>query len=101
MNRDYLRAVVDALEAAGLPVADWRVEEGPPIEGWIAFDLRRPSIVTWEHDQTGLGWSAHDGWYLLLINSPGRRTTIPLPLTPSAPPAEVVEAVRPDTSGWS
>jgi hypothetical protein len=92
MSGDYLRAVAETLEAAGLPVADWRMDVGPPGEGWIAFDLTRPSVVDWEHDQTGLGWSEAGGWYLLLINSPGRRTTVPLTVAVLAPAAEVVAA---------
>ena len=38
----YLRAVAAALEAAGVPVADWRADARVPRDGWIAFDLARP-----------------------------------------------------------
>jgi hypothetical protein len=89
----YLRAVAAALEAAGLPVADWRADPGTPRDGWIPFDRTRPSVVTWEHDQAGLTWSEAGGWSLLLINSPGRRTVTPLPVPLLAAPSSVVRAV--------
>ncbi|WP_436530436.1 DUF6292 family protein [Actinoplanes sp. HUAS TT8] len=86
----YLRAVAEALEAAGVAVADWRADPG---EGWIPFDRARPSVLTWDYDQAGLGWSETGGWYLLLINSPGRRVTRPLDVPSTAPPPVVVAAV--------
>lgn len=86
----YLRAVAAGLEDAGLPVADWRADPG---EGWIPFDRRRPSIVAWEHDQAGLTWSESDGWALLLVNSPGRRRTVPLAVPLLAAPASIALAV--------
>ncbi|TWG12139.1 DUF6292 family protein [Actinoplanes teichomyceticus] len=89
----YLRAVAEAFEAAGMPVADWRADPGPPRDGWIPFDRSRASIVVWDHDQAGLGWSEIAGWYLLLINSPGRRVTIPLPVPLVAAPPTVIAAV--------
>lgn len=87
---ERLRAVAAALESAGIAVADWRADDG---EGWIPFDRSRPSTVTWDYDQAGLGWSASDGWYLLLVNSPGRRVTRPLPVPAGAEPSAVVTAV--------
>jgi Family of unknown function (DUF6292) len=87
---EYLRAVAEALEAAGVAVADWRADDG---EGWIPFDRARPSAVTWDYDQAGLGWSARTGWYLLLITSPGRRVSRPLPAPATAEPSVVVAAV--------
>ncbi|WP_203826716.1 DUF6292 family protein [Actinoplanes palleronii] len=89
----YLRAVAEALEAAGLPVADWRADPGVPRDGWIPFDRGRPSVVTWEHDQAGLSWSEVDGWSLLLINTPGRRTAVRLPVPLVAAPFSLVQAV--------
>ncbi|GIF03329.1 DUF6292 family protein [Actinoplanes siamensis] len=89
---DYLRAVAGALEAAGVPVADWRAEGD---EGWIPFDLSRVSVVSWVHDQAGVGWSAASGWYLLLIDSPGRRSVVPLRVPVRATPEEVARAVVP------
>ena len=90
---DYLRAVAEALEAAGIAIADWRADPGPPRDGWIPFDIARPSIMTWEYDQAGLSWSESGGWHLLLINSPGRRTTIPLPVPPLTTPPALIQAI--------
>ncbi|MFI1988838.1 DUF6292 family protein [Actinoplanes sp. NPDC020271] len=87
---NLLRAVAEALEAAGVAVADWRADND---EGWIPFDRARPSVVTWDHDQAGLGWSRTGGWYLLLITSPGRRVSHPLPVPAGAEPSAVVAAV--------
>ena len=40
-HAEYIAAVAAALEAAGVPVADWRADGGTPRDGWIPFDLAR------------------------------------------------------------
>lgn len=73
----YIRAVAAALEAAGVPVADWRADGGLPRDGWIPFDLARQvplhGRVVWDHDEAGAGWSEERGWYLLTVDDPAGR----------------------------
>ncbi|MEU4156870.1 DUF6292 family protein [Actinoplanes sp. NPDC026670] len=73
----YIRAVAAALEDAGVPVADWRADDGPVRDGWIPFDLARQVRLhgrpVWDHDQAGAGWSEERGWYLLTVDDPAGR----------------------------
>ncbi|MDI6100015.1 DUF6292 family protein [Actinoplanes sp. NEAU-A12] len=96
----YIRAVAGALEAAGVPVADWRADPGPPRDGWIPFDLARQTRlhgrVVWDHDAAGAGWSEERGWYLLTVDDPaGRdvRTVRALEVPVIAAPRAVARAV--------
>ncbi|MEU4428087.1 DUF6292 family protein [Actinoplanes sp. NPDC024001] len=96
----YIRAVAAALEAAGVPVADWRADDRRPRDGWIPFDLVRQvrlhGRVVWDHDQAGAGWDEDTGWWLLTVDDPygrGVRTTKKLDLPRVAAPGSVVRAV--------
>ncbi|MBG0562165.1 DUF6292 family protein [Actinoplanes aureus] len=96
----YIRAVAEALEAAGVPVADWRADSRVPRDGWIPFDLIRQVRLhgrpVWDHDQAGLGWDEDNGWYLLTVDDPygrGVRTTTKLAVARLAAPTSVVRAV--------
>ncbi|WP_433790200.1 DUF6292 family protein [Actinoplanes sp. CA-252034] len=96
----YIRAVAAALEAAGVPVADWRADDGPVRDGWIPFDLARQVRLhgrpVWDHDEAGAGWSEERGWYLLVVDDPaGRsvRTTEALAVATIAAPGAVARAV--------
>ncbi|MEU4622787.1 hypothetical protein AB0G04_22800 [Actinoplanes sp. NPDC023801] len=89
-----------ALEAAGVPVADWRSDDGAVREGWIPFDLARQVLLhgrpVWDHDEAGAGWSEDRGWYLLTIDDPaGRnaRSVRALPVATGAAPESVARAV--------
>lgn len=95
----YVRAVAEALEAAGVPVADWRADPGTPRVGWIPFDLARQTRihgrVVWDHDAAGISWSEDHGWSMLTVDDPGgrdARTTEVLALDPASAPASVVHA---------
>ncbi|GGN65999.1 hypothetical protein GCM10010112_27980 [Actinoplanes lobatus] len=96
----YIRAVAAALEAAGVPVADWRADDGVPRDGWIPFDLARQVRLhgrpVWDHDQAGAGWSEEDGWHLLTVDDPGGRdirVARPLNVATVAAPSSVARAV--------
>ena len=96
----YIRAVAGALEAAGIPVADWRADAGEPRDGWIPFDLARQVRLhgrpVWDQDEAGIGWSEDGGWYLLTVDDPGGRgvrATRKLDLATVAAPASVARAV--------
>ncbi|GIE74602.1 hypothetical protein Aph02nite_05520 [Actinoplanes philippinensis] len=96
----YIRAVAAALEAAGVPVADWRADSGPVRDGWIPFDLTRQMRLhgrpVWDHDEAGAGWSEERGWYLLTVDDrAGRsiRTTEALAVPTLAAPGTVARAV--------
>ncbi|MBO3738975.1 DUF6292 family protein [Actinoplanes flavus] len=96
----YIRAVAAALEAAGVPVADWRADDGVPRDGWIPFDLARQVQLhgrpVWDHDEAGAGWSEEDGWHLLTVDDPGGRdirVDRPLNVATVAAPSSVARAV--------
>jgi hypothetical protein len=96
----YIRAVAEALEAAGVPVADWRADDGAVPEGWIPFDLARQVRLhgwpVWDHDEAGASWSEDQGWYLLTVDDPGGRnvrSVHALPVTTMAAPESVARAV--------
>jgi hypothetical protein len=96
----YIRAVAAALEDAGVPVADWRADDGTVPDGWIPFDLARQVRLqgrpVWDHDEAGAGWSEDRGWYLLTVDDPaGRnvRSVHPLAVPPAAAPEVVARAV--------
>jgi hypothetical protein len=96
----YIRAVAAALEAAGVPVADWRADEDAVPEGWIPFDLARQVRLhgrpVWDHDEAGAGWSGDRGWYLMTVDDPGGRdvrSVHVLPLAATAAPESVARAV--------
>jgi len=96
----YIAAVAAALEAAGVPVADWRADGGEPRDGWIPFDLARQVRLhgwpVWDHDEAGAGWSEETGWYLLTVDDPaGRdvRTVKGLDVAVIAAPGAVARAV--------
>ncbi|GIF37061.1 DUF6292 family protein [Actinoplanes xinjiangensis] len=96
----YLRAVAAALEAAGVPVADWRADSGSPRDGWIPFDLARQVRLhgrpVWDHDEAGAGWSEERGWYLLTVDDPagrGVRTVEALAVPMIAAPGAVARAI--------
>lgn len=95
----YIRAVAEALEAAGIPVADWRADDRVPRDGWIPLDLVRQVRLhgrpVWDHDQAGVGWDEDHGWYLLTVDDPyGRsvRTTRDLAVPRLAGPRSVARA---------
>ncbi|GGN07541.1 hypothetical protein FHR83_002468 [Actinoplanes campanulatus] len=96
----YIRAVAAALEAAGVPVADWRADDGVPRDGWIPFDLARQVRLhgrpVWDHDEAGAAWSEMDGWRLLTVDDPGGRnvrSVHALDVTTVAAPSSVARAV--------
>ncbi|MBW6435380.1 hypothetical protein KZ829_16705 [Actinoplanes hulinensis] len=96
----YIRAVAAALEAAGVPVADWRADDGVPRDGWIPFDLARQVRLhgrpVWDHDEAGAVWSEVDGWRLLTVDDPGGRnvrSVHALDVTTVAAPSSVARAV--------
>ncbi|BEL02515.1 hypothetical protein Q0Z83_007060 [Actinoplanes sichuanensis] len=96
----YIRAVAAALEDAGVPVADWRADDGPVRDGWIPFDLARQVRLhgrpVWDHDQAGAGWSEERGWYLLTVDDPaGRdvRTAEALGIAMIAAPGAVARSI--------
>lgn len=97
---DYLRAVAEALEQAGIPVADWRADGGTVQDGWIPFDLARQTRlhgrIVWDHDAAGAGWSEEHGWFVLTVDDPGgrdARTVTRLDVGVFAPPPVVARAV--------
>lgn len=96
----YVRAVAEALEQTGIPVADWRADGGTIPDGWIPFDLarqvRQHGRIIWDHDAAGAGWSEEHGWFVLTVDDPGGRdvrTVARLNVGLLAPPPVVAQAV--------
>ncbi|GAA4938096.1 DUF6292 family protein [Actinoplanes utahensis] len=96
----YIAAVAAALEASGIPVADWRADGRIPRDGWIPFDLVRQVRLhgwpVWDHDEAGIGWSEENGWHLFTVDDPagrGIRTVEGLDLAVIAAPAAVARTV--------
>ena len=96
----YIRAVAEALEAAGVPVADHRADAGVAREGWIPFDLalqvRLHGRPVWDHDEAGVAWHEETGWRLHCVDDPGgrdARTVTKLDVPTLAAPQSVAGAV--------
>ncbi|MBB2943859.1 hypothetical protein FB565_003588 [Actinoplanes lutulentus] len=91
----YIQAVAEALEEAGIPVADFRADDRVPRDGWIAFDLVRQVALhgrlVWDCEQAGVAWAEDQGWVLVTVGF--ARTQEGLDVASEAAPREVVRAV--------
>lgn len=71
-HRSYLAAVAAALDATGIPTADWYADPNDPRDGGIQLDLpRAASPRPWTrllaYDEVWVGWQEERGWTLLTI----------------------------------
>ena len=61
-HKPYLRAVVDALQADGVDVADWFADGNDPLDA--AVELAPAATATsWGDRSVWLGWTEECGWY--------------------------------------
>jgi hypothetical protein len=60
-HEPYMRAVAEALEAAGVKVLDWYADPNDPRDGAI-------QVASDAADEVWLGWQEERGWTLLCID---------------------------------
>lgn len=76
-HEPYMRAVADALNAAGFPVERWDADPNQPRDGNIALDLDRQGTIDghpiWSHDEVNVGWNEDRGWFLNTVDDPHGR----------------------------
>lgn len=68
----YMRAVNDALTAAGIPTTGWHAEANDPRDGFVALDVTAgmPDVCTriWDHTEVAVCWQEERGWTLLAVD---------------------------------
>lgn len=68
----YIQAVAQALDDAGLAVADWHADPNDPRDGAIQLDMNKQGTIDghplWPYDEVWVGWQEERGWHLLAIN---------------------------------
>ncbi|HET8643101.1 MAG TPA: DUF6292 family protein [Pseudonocardiaceae bacterium] len=61
-HETYLRAIVDALEADGIGVADWFADLNDPLDGAVEL-AATATAAGWGDRSVWLGWTEERGWY--------------------------------------
>ncbi|MFF4949759.1 DUF6292 family protein [Streptomyces chattanoogensis] len=58
----YINAVADALDAAGLTVADWNADDNDPRDAYIEFDRAITAPAYGAETEVSLLWTEEKGW---------------------------------------
>ncbi|MFE6686577.1 DUF6292 family protein [Streptomyces sp. NPDC057743] len=61
-HEPYIKAIADALNAAGLTVADWGGDDNDPRDAYIEFDRTVTAPVYGEETEVNLLWNEERGW---------------------------------------